>query len=40
MEAENRETRQESMEHRLKFETLKKFAMDNKIPIPPALETI
>lgn len=30
--------REEAVSYRLKYEALKKFAIDNKIPIPPELE--
>lgn len=30
--------REDSMKWRFKFESLKKFAIDNKIPIPPELD--
>lgn len=38
MQDGNRKLREESVNWRLKYEALKKFAIDNKIPIPPELE--
>lgn len=38
MQNRNTEMRKESVEWRQKYEALKKFAIDNKIPIPPELE--
>lgn len=38
MQNRNKELREESVSWRLKYEALKKFAIDNKIPIPPELE--
>lgn len=38
MQQRNKEVREESVSWRLKYEALKKFAVDNKIPIPPELE--
>lgn len=38
MQNRNKEVREESVNWRLKYEALKKFAIDNKIPIPPELE--
>lgn len=38
MQARNKELREQSISWRLKYEALKKFALDNKIPIPPELE--
>lgn len=38
MQQRNKEVREESVNWRLKYEALKKFAVDNKIPIPAELE--
>lgn len=38
MQQRNNDLREESVNWRLKYEALKKFAIDNKIPIPPELE--
>lgn len=38
MQQRNKDLREESANWRLKYEALKKFAVDNKIPIPPELE--
>lgn len=38
MQNRNKDLREESVNWRLKYEALKKFAVDNKIPIPPELE--
>lgn len=38
MQNRNKDLREESVNWRLKYEALKKFAIDNKIPIPPELE--
>lgn len=38
MQTRNKEVREESVSWRLKYEALKKFAIENKIPIPPELE--
>lgn len=38
MQKGNKNLREESVTWRLKYEALKKFAIDNKIPIPPELE--
>lgn len=38
MQERNRAMREESVAWRLKYEALKKFAIENKIPIPPELE--
>lgn len=39
MRENNQKIRDESETWRHKFESLKKFAVDNKIPIPPELES-
>lgn len=39
MQETNMEIRQQSVEWRKKYESLKKFAIENKIPIPPGLES-
>lgn len=38
MQDRNEGVREESVSWRLKYEALKKFAIDNKISIPPELE--
>lgn len=38
MQMRNKDLREQSVSWRLKYEALKKFAIDNKIPIPPELE--
>lgn len=38
MQQRNMDLREESVSWRLKYEALKKFAIDNKISIPPELE--
>lgn len=38
MQAKNNQLREDSANWRMKYEALKKFAIDNKIPIPPELE--
>ncbi|XP_055311344.1 transcription factor MafK-like [Sitodiplosis mosellana] len=38
MQNRNVDLREESVSWRLKYEALKKFAIENKIPIPPELE--
>lgn len=38
MQQRNKDLREESVSWRLKFEALKKFAIDNKIPIPSELQ--
>lgn len=38
MQNRNTDLREESVSWRLKYEALKKFAIENKIPIPPELE--
>lgn len=38
MQQGNNKLREECVSWRLKFEALKKFAIDNKIPVPPELE--
>lgn len=38
MQNRNTDLREESVNWRLKYEALKKFAIENKIPIPPELE--
>lgn len=35
----NMRIREENVKWRIKFESLKKFAIENKIPIPPELES-
>lgn len=39
MQDTTRKIREESINWRCKFESLKKFAIDNKIPIPPELDS-
>lgn len=38
MQSRTKNLREETMSWRLKYEALKKFAIENKIPIPPELE--
>lgn len=40
MQDRNRTMREQSVSWRLKYEALKKFAIENKIPIPPELEDL
>lgn len=39
MQENNLKIREESMNWRCKFDSLKKFALDNKIAIPPELDS-
>lgn len=40
MQEQNAKIREESMNWCLKYESLKKFAIENEIPIPAELETV